>query len=53
MKYSAADIARMKAELDRKRQLLREAERRGDNREANGLRNEIRGLENSISGKYN
>lgn len=53
MKYSAKEVAKMKADRDRLKQLVREAEQRGDHRAAEGLRNEIRGLENSISGRYN
>ena len=53
MKYTEADLIRMKRELARKKTLLRLAEQRSDKREIQGLRNEIRGLEASISGKAN
>mgnify|MGYP001950175460 CR=1 FL=1 len=53
MKYTAAEVARMKGELARKKTLLRLAEQRSDKREIQNLRNEIRGLEASISGSAN
>jgi uncharacterized membrane protein (DUF106 family) len=53
MKYSAADIARMKEEVRNLRALLAEAKNRGDGKEIRRLENEINGLENSITGRYN
>ncbi len=50
MKYTAADIKRMKEQVKNLKSLLAEET---DAKRKKEITNQIRGLENSISGKFN